>query len=493
MLNDTNEPLYKDLKLLPKFEELSSNDLRLEYRRLLFQHVNKEKELSSLREMYQELQDDYTNLEKKNSELMWEYNHYLNNDKITKELNDTIELITKEKEKIIEEANMKYRSLKEEKDAIIRKLEEQLTRLKVSNDIMATNLESINSFKVMRNTQELLIKDLEENIEIQRETFQKKMDSNQFHHEIKYSDLKKKMKEKIEKTKKNVEQLSYEYVDSSYKLNILQNSQLLTQIDHLKKEIQEIQLQKEKNDKLIFELNKDIVTHQEVENQLALKNKNYLEIIKNLSSKLEGKPLETHFNKSHFNSSCENSIISYNNLNTLKKENYISLSKSQIFRKDLNTLNHSLYLERKMSKIEEELNHKKKDFDILKINYDNLGCKYKEIKSKINNVVILLIEGLNRLSGIIGPNSIELNEIKNYRFQDLSSETKHALLTQLLNNFLPIFNDNTEKFTRLINYSPEVTGSKNQKTIVDTIKRMKSNSQLGVPIKLTLKSMNKLF
>jgi chromosome segregation ATPase len=319
------------------------------------------------------------------------------------------------------------------------------------------------------------------------------MDLKQFKHEIKYSDLKKKMKEKIEKTKKNVEQLSYEYIDSSYKINLLQNSQLLTEIDHLKKEIQEIQTQKEKNDKLIFELNKDISTHQEVENQLALKNKNYLEIIKNLSSKLEGKPLETHFNKSHFNSSCENSIVSYNHLNTLKKENYISLSKSQVFRKNMNSLNHSLYLEKKMSKIEEELNHKKKDFDILRINYENLGCKYKEMESKMNNVVILLIEGLNRLSGTIGPNSIELNDIKNNRFQDLSSETKHSLLTQLINNFLPFFNDNIEKFTRYINYSPEISESKKQKTIVDTIKRIKSNSHLGVPMKLTLKSMNKFF
>lgn len=91
--------------------------------------------------------------------------------------------------------------------------------------------------------------------------------------EIKFTNLKKKMKEKIDQIQAKETELNVQYMDVSTKLTLLQNHQLLIQLEYQSQQLDEINAKKEELEKRLFELTKDIEIHKEVELSLAEKNK----------------------------------------------------------------------------------------------------------------------------------------------------------------------------------------------------------------------------
>ena len=91
--------------------------------------------------------------------------------------------------------------------------------------------------------------------------------------QIKFSNLKNKMKEKIDQIQAKETELNVQYMDVSTKLTLLQNHQLLIQLEYQSQQLDEITAKKEALEKKVFELTKDIEIHKEVELSLAEKNK----------------------------------------------------------------------------------------------------------------------------------------------------------------------------------------------------------------------------
>ena len=120
----------------------------------------------------------------------------------------------------------------------------------------------------------------------------------QVKNEIKFSNLKKKMKEKIDQIQAKETELNVQYMDVSTKLTLLQNHQLLIQLEYQSQQLDEITAKKEELEKRVFELTKDIEIHKEVEISLAEKNKK----LKSENNKLKNDN-NNLINNSNFNSS----------------------------------------------------------------------------------------------------------------------------------------------------------------------------------------------
>ena len=71
--------------------------------------------------------------------------------------------------------------------------------------------------------------------------------------EIKFSNLKKKMKEKIDQIQAKETELNVQYMDVSTKLTLLQNHQLLIQLEYQSQQLDEITAKKEELEKIVFE------------------------------------------------------------------------------------------------------------------------------------------------------------------------------------------------------------------------------------------------
>ena len=117
----------------------------------------------------------------------------------------------------------------------------------------------------------------------------KKSEQDSIHQEIqnkiRFSKLKDKMIENINNTKEEVTELNMKYMDVSTKLTLLQNHQLLVQLDYQSQQLDESTKKIEYLEKKIFDLNKDLEVHKEVEIAFAEKNKKLKEELKKYKKK----------------------------------------------------------------------------------------------------------------------------------------------------------------------------------------------------------------
>ena len=115
---------------------------------------------------------------------------------------------------------------------------------------------------------ENLIKEVE-NLKKEKEDIifnnKENMRQKEIKNEIKFSNLKKKMMDNINQTQSKVTELNIQYMDVSTKLTLLQNHQLLIQLEYQSQQIDELTSKKESLEKKVFELNRDIDIHKEVE------------------------------------------------------------------------------------------------------------------------------------------------------------------------------------------------------------------------------------
>ena len=71
--------------------------------------------------------------------------------------------------------------------------------------------------------------------------------------QIKFNNLKNKMKEKIEQIQARETELNIQYMDVSTKLTLLQNNHLLIQLEYQLQQLDEITAKKESLEKKVFE------------------------------------------------------------------------------------------------------------------------------------------------------------------------------------------------------------------------------------------------
>ena len=75
---------------------------------------------------------------------------------------------------------------------------------------------------------------------------------------IKFTNLKNKMTENIQKTKSKVTELNLQYMDISTKLTMLQNQQLFIQIEYLTQKVDDLKEKLKSYERQIYDLTKEI-------------------------------------------------------------------------------------------------------------------------------------------------------------------------------------------------------------------------------------------
>ena len=436
----------------------------------------------SLKELESEEHKNYINelklrietLEKKITENNQTISQLYNNEKTIRNLTEKVNDIEKQKQSILEDCKLKEKNFNEEINILKKKYEDQIQQMKTHQDNLNLKIENLVSLEKVNDSQKKQIKDLQDEISSKAKKAEDKLDKIKLKHGIKYSDLKKKMMDHIEDTQKNVEQLNISHMDISTKLALLQNHQLLIEIEYQSQQVEELLKKKEILEKRIFELEREIEIHHEVENVLAEKNKKYLNTLKNIQIDKEAHSLHTinnsnvvedHTTNVHMaNHNISNTInLTYNNIETS--------SNFKLFNNNMREFQIVSNLERKIHKLEKELEKKKMDYNIIKDNYEILAEKVTNHEKKYVNIFNLFKEGLDRLTNCEDFNNIpevklNLQTIKDVDFSSLSSEVRISVLLLFIKYLLPLISSsdvltNDNKMSNLLQVQVKYQNSKN--------------------------------
>ena len=260
---------------------------------------------------------------------------------------------------------------------------------------------------------------------------QETMRQKEIKNEIKFSNLKKKMMDNINQTQSKVTELNIQYMDVSTKLTLLQNHQLLIQLEYKSQQIDELTSKKDSLEKKVFQLNRDIDIHKEVELSLAEKNKKLsAENIKLKNKKIKNEKKEINENKN-----IKNKYVNINNMSLGFDEN-----------NSINTnYNRLKAFEKKVIQLEKKLSQKTKDYNNLKDNYEYLDTKLKNYEKKYAGLFNFFEESLKLF--------FEDEEIKNNKeiyvniealqkcdFNAFNKEEKYSILVILMKYLLPLIN-----------------------------------------------------
>ena len=420
-----------------KKDKQSSNeppiDYQIESKNLQYTITLRELEIEDLKKDNQNKANYLSNLEDDIKDLR---NACINQYKLDKELKEykaKCDHLEREVEKLNEDIINNHKKFEEEKRQIENNFNNQINQLKLTIDAYSQKVEMANQLiidkeNLMKEIEELK-KEKDDIIFNHKETMREKEIKN----EIKFSNLKKKMMDNINQTQSKVTELNIQYMDVSTKLTLLQNHQLLIQLEYQSQQIDELTSKKESLEKKVFELNRDIDIHKEVELSLAEKNKKLsLE-----NQKLKNKKLENEKNENNESKSIQNSSFNINNMSLGFDEN-----------NSINTnFNRLKSLERKVILLDKKLSQKTKDFNTLKDNFEFIETKLKNYEKKYSGLFNFFEESLHLF--------FEDEEIKNNKeiyvnieslqkcdFTIFTKEEKYSILVILMKYLLPLINSN---------------------------------------------------
>lgn len=271
-----------------------------------------------------------------------------------------------------------------------------------------------------------------ENIKKEKQEYKKQMDAEMTRFKVysmlKYEKFKKSMDKDIEKINKDIININSEYIDSSHKLTLLQNKQLLSRIESLSKRVKEVDSMNKRLLQKLYEYENDIDIHKLVEKNLTQKCNGILS--RNRSD------IELNRDK---NGSLKNS--QFNSVRTPEqKKLLLSLSANSIMSKG--KIN-----ERKSFEFKKAL--EKKDLEIERIMLINIQLKNKLnlYQKKYNGLFSFLEESLENFNNDEDLNKIPFflenkEKIKNCDFNDFNPQEKNILLSNLMKHLLPIITIN---------------------------------------------------
>ena len=311
--------------------------------------------------------------------------------------------------------------------------------------------------------------------------------------EIKFSTLKKKMTENIQKTKIKVTDLNLQYMDVSSKLTLLQNHQLLIQLEYQTQQVDDLKQKIKILEKQIFNLSKENEIHKEVELSLAEKNKTLRDTVEksksnnksitsykgnkgswreksnfistqNLNTISNIKNINTNTsNENNFNEENNNDnkvyrkTISFKNLKNNNKSTYNSNSifnSNIIIRKTNGSLNFNnvnneqsriINLEKKVINLEKKLISTKKDYNDLKDKNEFIERVLQNYENKYSGLFKFLEECLNKFYNdeeLKNNKEIYVNieSIQKGDFSSLNKEEKYSTLIILMKYLMPLMN-----------------------------------------------------
>ena len=383
------------------------------------------------------------------SELFALKKFYSDSSKLKQELDRANEK-SEQQEKQIESLKQKiidqHKDFTEEKRILEKKHLTEISKLRVSIDsyiqkTLRANMNELDNEKLniqlaqLRKKHDYLLKKSEQDT-IQQE-IQNKM---------KFTKLKDKMIENINMTKEEVTELNMKYMDVSTKLTLLQNHQLLVQLDYQSQQLDESTKKIELLEKKIFDLNKDLEVHKEVEVAFAEKNKKLKEELKK-NRKNENKEIKL---SEENGSNNNNNNKSFGDSNIQQSSNISLISNnSNINKMSNNDYTRIINLEKKVISLEKKLELKKKEYNDLKEKNEHIENMIKNKEKKYSGLYNFLEESLNNFfvdEKIINSKELYINNesLKKFDFNNLTKPEKYSTLIILMKYLMPLIYDEQE-------------------------------------------------
>lgn len=373
-------------------------DYQVESKNLQYTITLKDNEIGMLQKENNKKKEYILQLEKEIEKLRKDYVNAYELENTIKNNHKKIEQQEKEIENLNNQLKDQKKKNEEEKKQIEQNFQDEIHQLKVRIESSTQKVEMANQLST--ENQELL-KEVDKLKLDQQNIINKHVAENKqrdIKNQIKFSNLKNKMKEKIDQIQAKETELNVQYMDVSTKLTLLQNHQLLIQLEYQSQQLDEITAKKDALEKKVFELTKDIEIHKEVELSLAEKNKK----LKNEINKLKNNT--TFLNNNNSNTS---NINNFNNSNS--------------------NANNST--------------ENKKNRNLVINTSNNINITEDDKSSENNNHPVINTNSFNNISTTVENNNS--NNTANNNFSNIN-----------LNNKMNLFNNNT--YTRMLNLEKKV-------------------------------------
>ena len=453
-------------------------DYQVESKNLQFTITLKDNEIDMLQKENQKKKEYIMELEKEIEKLKKDYVKAYELENTIKGNHKKIELQEKEIENLNNQIKDQKRKNDEEKKQIEQNFQDEIQQLKVVIESSSQKVEMANQ---LSNENQELIKEVDKLKTDQKNIIDKHVAENKqrdIKNQIKFSNLKNKMKERIDQIQAKETELNMQYMDVSTKLTLLQNHQLLIQLEYQSQQLDEITAKKEALEKKVFELTKDIEIHKEVELSLAEKNKklkNENNKLKNNSVVLNNNSNIINFNNSNSNlnnSSTDNKKSKNLVINTSNNNNITEDDKSSENHQVINTnsfnnisttvennsnignnnfnnmLNNNAYsrmlsLERKVLNLEKKLMNSKKEYNLMKDKYEYIEKILRNYEKKYSGLFNFFEDCLDQFFNdeeLTNNQEIFVNidSIRKCDFSNLNKEEKYSTLIILMKYLMPL-------------------------------------------------------
>ena len=451
-------------------------DFQVESKNLQYTITLKDQEIDLLQKENQHKKDYILKLEEEIQKFKKDYIKAYELENTIKKDHAKIEKQEKEIENLLNQMEVQKKKNEDEKKQMEQNFQDEIQQLKVVIESSRQKVDMANQLSA-------------ENQELQKEVENLKTDNKniiakhiaenkqkQVKNEIKFSNLKKKMKEKIDQIQAKETELNVQYMDVSTKLTLLQNHQLLIQLEYQSQQLDEITAKKEELEKRVFELTKDIEIHKEVEISLAEKNKK----LKSENNKLKNDN-NNLINNSNFNSSVnpnnkktsipknknlkinitddekisENNqnfnTNSYNNLSTVENNSTSMMNSNNInnnisSRTNLfnnNTYTRMMNLEKKVLNLEKKLMASKKEYNSIKDRNEYVEKILKNYEKKYSGLFNFFEDCLEQFFNdeeLVNNQEIYVNidSIRKCDFSNLNREEKYTTLIIIMKYLMPL-------------------------------------------------------
>jgi hypothetical protein len=342
-----------------------------------------------------------------------------------------------------------------------------------------------------------------ENIIINFKEEQRKLDiKKEIEFERRMSKMKKKMLDYIKEGQKSKQYLSKEQLRLNDKLSVINKNTLLNELDFQSMQLEDLLKQRTQLDSIISGMKSDLEIHKKLEKILTEKNKEYTNMIKVLSTKIESKGKVDEMNenleskdtlKKELSSKLKqfrlvkpnSKFIRINNQNNIrsldKRENKVKSESNNIkqnfneeikiknfgktyvgFRNnlkddDINENQDLVFLRKELIKKIKESEDYRSKFEYYKTKLDLINKKYGNIMQLFEGVLVNIYEDKNMkyIKNIF----INLEDFKQCNFETLSSEQKYSIVLLIIKYLMPLINPHNlpYKFKSLFSNVDDVT------------------------------------
>ncbi len=459
------------------------------------------RELSLLNEAYKahiiNLENTFNNLENQIQSLKLVKQDFLSKEEIY--LNEKIEVAQKDQKILDLQQDIINLKIQHEKFKNKKELEYDNDVTAVKNFYQTQLLKNESSENVERINKlfyDTILK-LEDKITNFEEEQKKKDAQKEIDFENRMNEMKKKMLDYIKEGQKSKQYLSKEQLRLNDKLSVIHKNTLLNELDFQSMQLEDLLKQRAHLDKIISGMKADLEIHKKVEKILTEKNKEYTDMIKVLSTKIESKEKEGENNNlSNKKDKIENDInskikqfkilkentkfIRIENKNNYKKienknrANYIknnineeinikNFGKTSVdFRNklkvsDINENQDLIFLRKELIKKIKELEDYKSKYEYYKTKLNLINNKYGNIMQLFEGVLIDIYEDKNMKN--IKNIFINLEDFQKCNFETLSPEQKYSIVILIIKYLMPLINPTNlpEKFKSLFNNIEDVT------------------------------------